>query len=120
MKKAVFFGALAVLGMTLWAVIAHEHGFAHIFGIDTQQSQEYDFVSGVGPMIITAVGYGGLIAAVVGKFNCHQSGCWRIGKHHINGSPWCDVHHDGVRPERSERELLESIESLLKTWTETH
>lgn len=113
MKRAVFFGALAVIGTAAWAIVAYEHGFAHFLGIDTQQSQNYDFVSGVGPMLITAVGYGGLITAVIGKFNCHEQGCWRIGKHHVNGTPWCGLHHSHARPERSENELLASIESQL-------
>lgn len=114
MRRWAFWGSVAAaLAGTAWALAVYEHGFAHGLGIDTQQSQNYDFVSGVGPMIITAIGYGGLITAVVGKFNCHWSGCWRIGKHHVNGSPWCSLHHTAVRPERSEHELLTSIESQL-------
>ena len=112
-KRVVFFGALAIFGTALWAAVAYEHGFAHFLGIDTQGSQNYDFVSGVGPMIITALGYGGIISALVGKFNCHHHGCWRIGKHHVNGSPWCTVHHHEVRPERRDHEILESIEGSL-------
>lgn len=114
MKKLLVFGALAVIGTALWAIVAYEHGFAHFLGIDTQGSQNYDFVSGVGPMIVTGLGYGGLITALVAKFNCHKPGCWRIGKHHINGSPWCDAHHGDVRPERRDHEILESIEALLQ------
>ncbi len=116
MKRTVFVFLVVTLGIAAcaWSIVAFEHGFAHFLGIDTQTSQNYDFVSGVGPMFVTAVGYGGLIAALIGKFNCHQEGCWRIGKHHINGSPWCNMHHDRVRPVRSERELLERIVELLE------
>lgn len=114
MKKAVFFGVLAVLGTVIWACVAYEHGLAHFLGIDTQGSQNYDFVSGVGPMFITAVGYGGLITAVISKFNCHQDGCWRVGKHHIGGTPWCGLHHANARPELTVEELLTEILNALK------
>lgn len=104
---------------TCWAIAAYEHGFAHFLGIDTQASQNYDFVSGVGPMIITAIGYGGLITAVIGKFNCHYKRCWRLGKHHVNGSPWCNKHHEVARPERTEHELLSRIVELLEARSDT-
>jgi hypothetical protein len=29
--------------------------------------------------------------------NCHSAGCWRLGKHQINGSPWCSRHEDEGR-----------------------
>ena len=114
MKRSVWISLiLAVGGTCLWAMIAYEHGFAHFLGIDTQGSQNYDFVSGVGPMFVTALGYGGLITALVAKFNCHEPGCWRVGKHHVAGSPWCGRHHKHARPERHLNEILESIEALL-------
>lgn len=116
MKRTILkASAVAILLTVVCLVIAmHEHGFAHFLGIDTQASQNYDFVSGVGPMIITALGMGGIVTAVLGKFNCHHVGCWRIGKHHVNGSPWCSHHHEEARPERTERELLERILELME------
>ena len=93
----VFLVILAVCGWAGWAIAAYEHGFAHFMGIDTQQSQNYDFVSGVGPMFITAIGLSSLIAGLWHHVNCHQSGCWRIGKHKIDGTPWCSYHHEAVR-----------------------
>lgn len=78
-----------------WAVAAYEHGFAHFMGIDTQQSQNYDFVSGVGPMLITAIGLSTLIAGAFRHFNCHVNGCPRIGRYPVAGGHFkvCRVHH---------------------------
>ena len=113
MKRFALLGALVLTGITLWAAVAHEHGLAHILGIDTQQSQEYDFVSGVGPMLVTALLGGSVIVSLVHHVNCHHEGCWRIGRHKVHGTPWCNVHHAIARPERTQQEILTSIEGSL-------
>lgn len=33
------------------------------------------------------------------KHNCHSKGCWRIGRHMVGGTPWCDRHHRAARSE---------------------
>lgn len=41
-----------------------------------------------------------IVGAVIGgyrKHNCHWKGCWRIGRHLVDGSPWCDRHHQEAR-----------------------
>lgn len=106
--------ALVLTGLGLFLGLVVPYGFIHFLGIDTQQSDNYDFFSGVGPVFVTAIGYGGLVTALVGKFNCHSKRCWRVGKHHVNGSPWCNSHVKDVRPLRAEHEILESIEAALK------
>lgn len=51
-------------------------------------------------------GFGGsapdvlLITGLVGMYwhkTCHVSRCWRPGKHHVDGSPWCNKHHIAAR-----------------------
>ncbi|HEY2088620.1 MAG TPA: hypothetical protein VGH54_21695 [Mycobacterium sp.] len=91
----------------------YEHGLAHFLGIDTQASQNYDFASGVGPMLVTAVFSGGVIVSLWHGLNCAEHGCWRIGRHKVSGTPYCNRHHENARPERTELEVLESIERLL-------
>jgi hypothetical protein len=57
-----------------------------------------------------------LLSAVVGAWrhvNCHQPGCWRSGRHRVNGTPWCDRHECNARPEKTDAELLESIDGKL-------
>lgn len=72
------------------------HWLLHVLGIDTQQSMFYDFWSGVGTqfklsnLLLPALYYH--------KHNCHMAGCWRIGRHGVDGTPWCNRHHVEVRP----------------------
>jgi hypothetical protein len=68
----------------------------HILGIDNLSGRWYGFWSGAGGDI----GQITLIAAVLGAFrkhNCHQRRCWRIGRHLVDGTPWCDRHHQDAR-----------------------
>jgi hypothetical protein len=61
----------------------------------------YNFWSGIGSDIgeatlITAVGLG--VYTGVRKVNCHTKGCWRIGHHQLEGTPYilCRKHHPYV------------------------
>ncbi len=61
----------------------------------------YNFWSGFGSdlgeaTLITAVGVG--VYTGVRKVNCHTKGCWRIGRHPLDGTPYilCRHHHPEV------------------------
>ncbi len=61
----------------------------------------YNFWSGFGSdfgeaTLITAVGIG--VYTGVRKVNCHTKGCWRIGHHPLEGTPYilCRHHHPDV------------------------
>jgi hypothetical protein len=61
----------------------------------------YNFWSGFGSdlgeaTLISAVGIGVYTGAR--KVNCHTKGCWRIGHHPLDGTPYilCRHHHPGV------------------------
>jgi hypothetical protein len=61
----------------------------------------YNFWSGFGSdlgeaTLISAVGVG--LYTGLRKVNCHTRGCWRIGKHQLDGTPYvlCRHHHPGV------------------------
>ena len=61
----------------------------------------YNFWSGFGSdlgeaTLITAVGVG--VYTGVRKVNCHTKGCWRIGHHTLEGTPYilCRHHHPYV------------------------
>lgn len=61
----------------------------------------YNFWSGIGSDIgevtlITAVGVG--VYTGVRKANCHTKGCWRIGHHQLEGTPYilCRHHHPEI------------------------
>jgi hypothetical protein len=68
----------------------------------------YQLESGFIPAL-TVLTLLGAVTSMWHVHNCHHDGCWRLGKHRINGTPWCNKHQHLVRPERSERELLEEI-----------
>jgi hypothetical protein len=66
-------------------------------GISNSSSRAYDFWSGSG----SDIGEIAIIGAVVGVFrkhNCHIKGCYRIGKHPLENSPFilCKKHHPDV------------------------
>jgi hypothetical protein len=61
----------------------------------------YNFWSGFGSdvgeaTLISTVGIG--VYTGVRKVNCHTKGCWRIGHHPLDGTPYilCRHHHPGV------------------------
>jgi hypothetical protein len=78
------------------------HALQHWLAVHTGSSntsgtpQNYNFWSGFG----SDLGEVTLLAAVVGlyyKHNCHQRRCWRISRHMVNGTPWCNKHHRAAR-----------------------
>ena len=69
---------------------------AHVLGIDDVSGKWYGFWSGFGSDISEVA----LIGAVLGawhKHNCHQGRCWRLGRHTVDGTPWCNRHHQQAR-----------------------
>lgn len=89
--------------------------FIHFWGIDTQQSDNYDFFSGPGPVWVSALGLSTIITGLWHGVNCHAAGCWRIGRHKVAGSPWCNRHHDRAREDPDPvSERLDRIIELLE------
>lgn len=63
-------------------------------------------LAGTGPVYGFWSGFGsdvseftllGLVFGAYRKHNCHTRGCWRIGRHQVNGTPWCNRHHEKAR-----------------------
>jgi hypothetical protein len=108
LAAVIVLAALGVLAFSFW------HGLAHFLGLDTQQSPFYNFHSGPGPELIALLGFSSLLAGLWHHLNCHADGCWRIKRHTVNGTPWCNVHHCDARPQRGESELLEEISARLE------
>lgn len=72
------------------------HLIAHWLGMDNESGPIYAFWSGFGSDISELA----IVGAVLGgyrKHNCHSKGCWRIGRHVVDGTPWCDRHHQAAR-----------------------
>jgi len=70
---------------------------SHHFGFENQATPQYGFTSGVGPMYLAAIGYSTLVTGLWHTLNCHQDGCWKIGRHKVDGTPWCNTHHQDAR-----------------------
>jgi hypothetical protein len=100
----VLFLALGVVGLALLIAFfgAARHWIALHTGIlNGGPDRYYNFWSGFGSdlgeaTLISAVGIGVYTGAR--KVNCHTKGCWRIGHHTLEGTPYilCRRHHPYV------------------------
>lgn len=87
--------ALSALAAAVALCVLHQRGFTHFLGIDTQASDNYDFTSGIGPMLLTAVSMTTLISGMFRHANCHVDGCWRLARYPVAGGQFrvCRRHH---------------------------
>lgn len=76
--------------------------------------QNYAFYSGIGPMLLTSIGMSTIIGGLWHAHNCHADGCWNIGRHRINGSPWCNTHMADAQAQQTLEVLLTELITLLK------
>jgi hypothetical protein len=113
MKRTVIAGiVLVIIGMGSWFALSPVDwqnwlGFSKAAYFTL--GQNYAFLSGLGPCLITALGLSTIVAGLWHAHNCHYDSCWRIGRHKVNGTPWCNVHHAGARPEIGTEELLSTL-----------
>lgn len=120
LRGNVMRGWLTVAGVFLAAFAVFIAGWVGVFmlmnhfGFNSQVTPQYAFTSGVGPMVLTALGMSTIITGMWHGLNCHESGCLRIGKHKVNGTPYCTVHHQQARPEVTDSERLDRIIELLE------
>jgi hypothetical protein len=108
------FLVLVVVGIAL--LIAFFGALRHWFALHTGilhggPDLYYNFWSGFGSdlgeaTLITAVGVGVYTGAR--KVNCHTKGCWRIGHHVLEGTPYilCRHHHPGVPTRGASHEYI--------------
>jgi hypothetical protein len=114
-KRAVqTFGVLVFL---LLVIEIGLHPLAAAFGIGVYPAPSgtpwtYQLESGFLPSL-TVITLVSIFSGAWHHVNCHHPHCWRIGKHKINGTPWCNTHQDEARPDRTENEILVSIENSL-------
>jgi len=72
------------------------HWLAVHTGTVNESGPYYGFWSGFGSDLGEVAIVGGLLT-MVRKHNCHQRHCWRIGRHLVDGTPWCNRHHQAAR-----------------------
>lgn len=68
----------------------------HVLGVDNEAGRWYAFWSGFGSDM-SEVALLGALGALFKRHNCHERRCWRIGRHVVDGTPWCDRHHQAAR-----------------------
>jgi hypothetical protein len=105
-NKVVWVMGLILVIFALALVIAFIGALRHWFALHTGilhggPDPYYNFWSGFGSdlgeaTLISAVGVG--VYTGVRKVNCHTKGCWRIGHHPLEGTPYilCRHHHPEV------------------------
>ena len=74
------------------------HWLAVHTGTLNEPGPYYGFWSGFG----SDLGEVALLGAVAGAYHkhaCHQARCWRVGRHTVDGTPWCNHHHEQARAE---------------------
>lgn len=69
------------------------HGIAWFLGLTNASGGWYLWWSG----IVGDIALVGGATAIYHKHNCHEPRCYRIGKHTVDGSPWCNHHHEQAR-----------------------
>ncbi|HEV2375849.1 MAG TPA: hypothetical protein VGS19_27240 [Streptosporangiaceae bacterium] len=67
---------------------------AHWLGLDNLAGPVYGFWSGAAGDVSSLAVFGALLA-LVRKHNCHVHGCWRVGRHPVEGTAYvvCRRHH---------------------------
>src|ERR1700688_3544677 len=105
-RKVVLGAILVLVVVGIALLIAFFGELRHWFALHTGilhggPDLYYNFWSGFGSdlgeaTLITAVGIG--VYTGVRKVNCHTKGCWRIGHHRLDGTPYilCKHHHPDV------------------------
>jgi hypothetical protein len=71
----------------------------HWMGIDNGSGPWYLFWSGFGANLGELAIVAGLVSLYL-RHNCHVKGCWRIGRHPVEGTTWvvCRKHHPEEAP----------------------
>ncbi len=105
-NRTAWLGGLLLLIVLVALLIAFIGALRHWFALHTGTLHGgpdvyYNFWSGFGSdlgeaTLISAVGIG--VYTGVRKVNCHTKGCWRIGHHLLEGTPYilCKHHHPDV------------------------
>lgn len=73
--------------------------FLHLTGADNGSGPWYLFWSGFGANFAEFTLVGGILG-LFWKHNCHVKGCWRIGRHPVEGTGYvvCRRHHPEDAP----------------------
>jgi hypothetical protein len=108
----------AVLAVIGWSIAAHPWGWLYGLGVHPypgpQTPWTYQLYSGFLPALTVF----SLLSLLVGAWhhvNCHQDRCWRVGRHKVDGTPWCNRHHGHAREKAAASldDVVGRLDSLL-------
>lgn len=105
------FSACVAVALITYSAVTHWLAWRFGMGISPVPQGTgwpYQLLSGFVPALTVL----SLLGAILGTYhlhNCHKGGCWRIGKHKVNGTPWCSRHEGEARPAVSVEQLLETL-----------
>lgn len=119
MKKVIYlvaiWGAAFTANLGIWILL---WWVTHLAGGDNQATPFYGFTSGPGPMYLTAILGSTVLATLWHSLNCHEEECFRIGRHKVGGTPYCNKHHADARPSVTTEQLLTEQNELLREQNE--
>jgi hypothetical protein len=73
------------------------HLFLTVTGSDAESGSVYGFWSGFGGSVPDFLILGSIAGYLLHR-NCHVQRCWRLGRHHVEGTPYvtCRRHHPAI------------------------
>lgn len=111
MRRLVLAVLAACAAGLAYAVAAHPYGARFALGdwpVPGGTPWTYQLESGFIPAL-TVLTLLGSAASLYHLHNCHEPRCPRLGKHKVNGTPWCSVHQEKARPELTVENLLQTL-----------
>jgi hypothetical protein len=115
-KRVLTGTVVAAAAAAVWSAVTHPWGWLYALGVHPypgpQTPWTYQLWSGFTPAL-TVLTLFGAVASLYHVHNCHEQGCWRIGRYRVGGTVWCRFHLAAAKPERTEHEVLEAIEANL-------
>lgn len=102
----VFLLTAAVLA----CVIVFDRVMLHFLGWDGQTSDNYAAWSGSVPALATILGMSTLITGAWHHLNCHDPGCFYLGRYpDSRGVKWCWRHHPDHHGQKPTTEFLHAL-----------
>lgn len=91
----------AVAGIAAWSIAFHPWAWLYGLGVHPYPASSgtpwtYQLWSGFMPALTVLTLFGSVLS-LWRLHNCHHEGCWRLGKHKIDGTPWCSRHQERIR-----------------------
>lgn len=116
MKRFVARGIiLGLVTLVVWDAFTHWLAWRFAAGdwpVPQGTPWTYQLESGFIPAL-TVVGLYTLIVGAWHHLNCHEDRCWSIGKHKVDGTPYCTAHAEAARERASQQVTLARISGQL-------